>query len=356
MLVAKIKHPKKQSKRHFYTRRRFLIPLGIVVGIIIAILIAFRVSPWPGAMIIRAVFEKGDAKVLAALQKYTPSTPITTLVNQQYRAGDKDAQLDVYFPQSITNTDQRLPVIVWTHGGAWVSGGKDGHVPYYKLLAAQGFAVVAPNYSLAPEKTYPTAIHQLNDMYSYIQSNAQRFHVDTDQFILAGDSAGAQLSSQLATLITSSSYAAEIGISPTLKSNQLRAMVLYCGIYKMNGLTHPDPTLPKIVGWGDDVSVWAYSGTRDFSDPVIKQMSAYYHVTSNFPTTFLSGGNGDPLTKEQSMPFDRKLESLGVEVTKLFYEDNHLPSLPHEYQFNLDNADGQHALSATITFMKAHTQ
>lgn len=124
----------------------------------------------------------------------------------------------------------------------------------------------------------------------------------------------------------------------------------------MSGLTEPDPTLPKIVGWGDDVSVWAYAGTKDFSDPIIKQMSAYYHVTSQFPATYITGGNGDPLTTAQAMPFATKLKSLGINVTELFYPANHTPSLPHEYQFNLDNADGVNALNATLAFVKAQTQ
>jgi acetyl esterase/lipase len=80
-------------------------------------------------------------------------------------------------------------------------------------------------------------------------------------------------------------------------------------------------------------------------------MSAYYHVDSNFPKTFISGGNNDPLTDVQSIPLADKLESLGVEVVKLFYESDHTPGLPHEYQFNLDNSDGLNALSRVQDFL-----
>ena len=124
----------------------------------------------------------------------------------------------------------------------------------------------------------------------------------------------------------------------------------------MDGLVHPDPTIPKIIGWGTDVSVWAYTGTRDFSSPVIKQMSAYYHITKDFPPTYITGGNSDPLTDAQSKPFADKLESLGVNVQRLFYPANHQPGLPHEYQFNLDNSDGKNALKATVDFAKGLTQ
>ncbi len=50
-----------------------------------------------------------------------------------------------------------------------------------------------------------------------------------------------------------------------------------------------------------------------------------------------------------------KLTDLGVDVTTLFYPDDHEPPLAHEYQFDLDNADGRHALDRTIEFLRKHT-
>lgn len=305
-------------------------------------------------MVIRQVFEKEGAKTSAALEKHAPAG-ITVISNQQYKPDDKDAFLDVYVPDTAT-PGQKLPVIIWTHGGAWLSGDKANASAYFKLLASQGFTVIAPNYSLAPDHTYPTPIHQLNIMHSYVLDNADRLHADTGRIILAGDSAGSQISAQLATLITNPTYAQEVGITPSLEPEQLKGVILACGIYKMAELAQDDPTLPKIVSWGDGVAVWAYSGTKDFSDPIITQMSPYYHVTKDFPTTFITGGNADPLTNTQSQPFADELSSLGVNVTRLFYEPNHTPALPHEYQFNLDNADGQNALNQIIAFTKAQTK
>lgn len=329
--------------------------VGISVGLIIALVaLAFRLSPWPGALVIRAVFDHNDRKTLAALQQHQVQSPVIMLANQQYQSDDTDALLDVYTPETAVKQNIVLPTLIWIHGGAWVSGNKANVSPYYKLIASQGFTVIAVNYSLAPEKTYPSQIHQINQAYSYIQANAARFHVDPNKFILAGDSAGAQLSSELAALITNPIYANEVKVRPTLSASQVSGVVLFCGIYKMDGLTHPDPTLPKIVSWGSDVSVWAYSGTRDKSSPVIQQMSPYYHVNKNFPRTFLSGGNGDPLTNEQSVPLAEKLKSLGIDTTTLFYPANHSPSLPHEYQFNL-NSDGQAAFNTLIEFLKEAT-
>lgn len=346
----------KVKRPPFYRRKAFLWPVGILLGLIVIVALAFRFSPWPGALLIRTVFTHGDRQTLAALEKHTPTTPITVLRDQRYEPGNKKALLDVYMPTSAAQTNQTLPVVIWTHGGAWVSGDKTNDGPYFKLIASQGFTVISVNYTLAPEKTYPTQLRELNASHAYIAANATRFHLDPNKVFLAGDSAGSQLSSQLAALITDSAYAKEVGITPSLKPSQLAGTVLFCGIYKMEGLTEADPNLPKLISWGDDQSVWAFSGSSDKSGPIIHQMSPYYHVTKDFPATFISGGNGDPLTNKQSVPLAQKLTSLGVDVTTLFYPANHTPSLPHEYQFNLDNADGQQAFNHAITFLRQHSQ
>lgn len=328
--------------------------VGCVAAVALLVAVAFRVSPWPGALVIRAVFNRGGHKTLLALQRDIPAQPVTVLKDQRY---GKDAHqlMDVYVPNSVIQTQQTLPVVVWTHGGAWLSGDKKDAAPYYSLLASQGFVVASVDYSLAPQATYPTPLHQLNDAYAYLQTNAARLHANAGNMVLAGDSAGAQLSSQMAAIITSPSYAKAVGIQPSLAAAHLRGVALFCGIYKMQGLTQPDATLPKIVSWGDDVTVWAFTGSRNKSGPRVRQASTYYYATKAFPATFITGGNGDPLTNAQSVPFAAKLTSLGVPVTTLFYPKNHTPSLPHEYQFTL-NDDGKQAFTALTKFLTSTTQ
>ncbi|HET6746654.1 MAG TPA: alpha/beta hydrolase [Candidatus Saccharimonadales bacterium] len=346
---------KSKKRVPFYKRHKKLLWItGSILAVIIIVMTLFKVTPWPGALLIRTVFDLDSAKSKQALEKHTPQQPVTRLANEKYDS--TGMLLDVYFPSNIGNTDKQLPVVIWTHGGAWISGGKDDWATYFKILAAKGFTVIAPNYTLAPEKTYPTPLKQLNEAYDFLDKNQGRFHADMNKVFLAGDSAGAQISSQMAAIVTNPFYAAEVGIEPTLKPSQLKGVILFCGIYKMFGLTQPAPELPKIIGWGDDTALWAYSGTKDYSDPIIRQMSPYYHVTSQFPPTFISGGNNDPLTNDQSKPFAKELSDKHVPVTTSFFADDHQPKLPHEYQFNLDTEDGEEAMSKVVDFIKARTQ
>ena len=149
------KTAKTNAHRSFYRKRWFLVTAGSVLGVALAIAIAFKASPWPGALVIRTVFNRGGSQTLAAMQEKLPDYPVTVLRNQAYKKDDKAAKLDVYMPRTLTDTDHALPLVIWTHGGAWLSGDKKDAGPYYERLADQGFVVVSLNYSLLPINPIP---------------------------------------------------------------------------------------------------------------------------------------------------------------------------------------------------------
>jgi acetyl esterase/lipase len=333
-------------------RKSWLWLIGIFGGIAIlalATVIAFRVSPWPGALFIRYFFDKGGQQTSQKLQKYVPSG-ISGIRNQQYRPKDKDAFLDVYYP-TATPSNKALPTIVWVHGGAWVSGNKDSVANYLKILSGHGYTTVSVNYSIAPKKRYPTPVLQVNDALRYLDTHAGQLHIDPNDLALAGDSAGSQIAAQVGGLITNPAYARQLGMTAPIKSSQLKAMVLNCGAY--------DLALPNYNGTDGKflkTVLWAYAGTKDFlHDPSIELASVVDYANGSFPPTFITAGNADPL-EAQSHEFAGKLTSLGVPVSSLFYAKDHQPELQHEYQFNLDQADGKQALNRILAFLQDRLQ
>jgi len=324
--------------------------LTVIAVLILAVIIAFRVSPWPGALVIRYAFDKGGNEISQKLEKHVPSG-IASIQNKQYRPGDKDAYLDVYYPDTIQHTNKTLPTVVWIHGGAWISGSKQNVANYLKILASHGYTTVAINYTIAPEKKYPTPLLQTNDAFTYLQENAKELHIDPYNFVLAGDSAGSQIASQFATLVTNQPYAQQVGIDPTLQPSQLRALVLNCGAYDL-AIADTNGEAGKFL----NSVLWAYSGKKDFrNDQNLKYASVIDYVTGDFPPSFITAGNADPL-ESQSQAFAQKLTKLKVNTDTLFYPKNHQPKLPHEYQFNLDNADGRQALSRITAFLNQYTR
>ncbi|CAN5489100.1 alpha/beta hydrolase [soil metagenome] len=294
----------------------------------------------------------GSADIGVAAQS---DPEVTVLANQQYRDGDDDALLDVYFP----NAETRLPTIVWTHGGAWVAGSKDDHAPYYELLASEGYTVISLNYSLGGSAKYPTAIFQINEAFAFIQESAEQFRVNTERIVLAGDSAGAQITSQLAAIITNPEFAAEMEITPSLQPEQLRGVVLYCGIYDIPTFLEQGDDEGGVAGGmftvGTSAVIGIYTGSSEPDSVAAGQMSTINHVTADFPPAFISGGNNDPLTDTQSVPFAAQLNSLGIETTTLFFLADHEPALGHEYQFDLDLVDAQNAFTQMLDFLTSIT-
>lgn len=335
---------------------RWVLRLAILTVIIaIAIGAAFSFSPVPGAMVLRYMFGLDGEKLRAELTKYHRAD-VSVIKDRQYKSGDADAKLDVYFPAS-TQAGEKRPTVVWTHGGAWLYGSKDQEAGYYQTLASEGFTVVSLDYSLAPGANYPKPIHQVNDALAYLTANADELHVDNNRIFMAGDSAGAQITSQMAVLITNPDNAAALGIKPAINPEQLRGVILHCGFYDISKFVKSAEISPvRFLRWGMSTMVWAYFGTPNPDETILMQMSAMHNATPTFPPTFISGGNGDPLTDAYSRPFAEKLSSMGVMVTTLFFPPDHQPSLGHEYQFHLDQPDAQRALAETVTFLREHSK
>ena len=299
---------------------------------------------------LRKVADNVGVKSNTALEKHTLSG-ITAIYNEQYDPHHSDAVCDIYFPEQSGDMLQTYPLIVWIHGGGWVAGNKSQMANYCRILAASGYVVVAVNYSLAPNEKYPTPVVQANTAIAYLLSQTERLPIDTARILIGGDSAGAQLTAQLGNVICLPSYAALLGITPSLSPNQLKGLILFCGPYDLNRIK-----LRGIPGGLVKNILIAYSGTKDFmTDSVFATASIYDYVTENYPPVFISVGNGDPL-QEHSYAFARKLQSLGVETDTLFFEKSHRPKLPHEYQFNLDTEDGKTALNRTVEFIQLHAK
>ena len=327
--------------------------LSVLAGLVVVTVLVFTVSPWPSALIIRQVFQDGAKKTAAIMAPYAPTAGVDSVLDIQYATDSTEphvkasdfTQLDVYYP---TGTTTQLGTVIWTHGGAWISGNKANDRSYFEILASKGYTVVGLNYTYGPEATYPTAVFELNQAHKFLLANAEKFHIDPNAIVMAGDSAGAQLTSQLATLITNPAYAKEMDFTPVLTPEQLLGVVLNCGVYQVTSLLGEK----GILGWGDDASLWAYTGDRDLANSAaVAQMSTINQVDENFPVTYISGGNADPLTKENSKPFAAKLQSLGVNVTELFWPTDYTPALPHEYQFKLNLDAAQIALTQTLAFL-----
>jgi acetyl esterase/lipase len=270
---------------------------------------------------------------------------VSAFLNESYDPADPAARLDVFYP-SATPPDGALVTVVWIHGGGFVSGSKEQIANYARILASRGYTVVGVDYSIAPESTYPTPLREANVALGYLQREARRLHVDPNRFVLAGDSAGALIAAQVASIITSSQYAQLVEVSPRLAPSQLAGVVLYCGPYDLE-----PPKQAGSPGWFGRTLLWSYSGRRDFAhDPRLPTLAIVNYLTPQFPPSFISVGDADPLAA-QSYVLAHDLARLGVRVDTLFFPAAYAPPQPHEYQFNLDTEAARLALQRSTEFL-----
>jgi acetyl esterase/lipase len=237
-----------------------------------------------------------------------------------------------------------------------LSGSREDASAYFDSLTGAGVAVVAIDYRLAPSATYPSALIDVCDALLFLRDNADRLGLDPTRLVLAGDSAGAQIVSQIATQITSADYAKLLGRPAPIPPQWLRGVVLHCGFYDLVTFAERGRLAPvPFLRWGVGTMLWAYTGRRHPDPALLDEMSAMTHATAGFPRTFISGGNADPLTDSHSRPFANHLADMGVSVDSIFFDADHDPALGHEYQFDLDCRDGQEVLGRTIQFLVTAT-
>ncbi|MDO9353562.1 MAG: alpha/beta hydrolase, partial [Solirubrobacteraceae bacterium] len=192
---------------HRRVKLSILGAVAVIVGGAAVGWIVLTSSPAPGAALIREQLNAQSVglrdDMAAIVNRDARVRNVSVVQDQPYRPGDAQALLDVYSPGvAVGEAAVARPTIVWVHGGGWLAGDKTDWAPYYRLLASRGFTVVSVGYGLAPEHPYPRALKEVNAALGYVTREAPRLRIDPDQLILAGDSAGAQLASQVAALTT----------------------------------------------------------------------------------------------------------------------------------------------------------
>lgn len=282
------------------------------------------------AWLVRQAFDRDGVRTDAALHDLVPGT-VTGEADVPYGSGP-DERYDVW----RSGTDR--PVVFWVHGGGWIGGDKAHLASYAKILADRGFEVVVVNYTLSPAARYPVALRQVCRALEVVLAGSRR------PYVLAGDSAGAHLAAQVATLLTEPGYAARVGLSP--QAGRPAGVLLHCGIYA--------PSLGRdargLGGWLVRTIAMSYLGTTDFDAPVFEEVDLPRQVSPDFPPTWISGGNADPLT-DQGRAFAARLAELGVPVTPVFYPADHQPPLMHEYQLKLTLPAARSALDSSVAFL-----
>ncbi len=94
------------------------------------------------------------------------------------------------------------PVVLFFHGGGFVMGNLDTHDHICRnLCVASGCMILSVDYRLAPEHRFPAACDDCMAAVRWVAANGSTLNADPNRIAVAGDSAGANLSTVTALRI-----------------------------------------------------------------------------------------------------------------------------------------------------------
>ncbi|EAR4288207.1 alpha/beta hydrolase [Salmonella enterica] len=125
---------------------------------------------------------------------YIASTTLAGETETRVQVEDIKLNAMTFRVVSPLNATGKLPCIIYYHGGCFVSGGFATHDNQLRQLAFYSRCrVIAAQYRLAPEHTFPAAHNDAETGANTIWKYAQKLGIDRENITLAGDSAGGHL-------------------------------------------------------------------------------------------------------------------------------------------------------------------
>jgi acetyl esterase/lipase len=227
---------------------------------------------------------------------------VKVLRNLQYIEGGHERNcLDLYLPGAVKD---RLPLIVWIHGGAW-QGGSKTNCPAVPMVT-QGYAVASINYRLSQHAVFPAQLEDCKAAIRWLRANATKYHLDPDHVGAWGASAGGHLVALLGT--TGDVKDLEGNGGNLNQSSRVQCVVDWFGPSDLTILgdkgNHPDSPVFQLIG----------GSLQENKDKARKASPLAYVNKDSAPFLIMHGDQDKVVPVEQSKALAEKLEKAGVEV------------------------------------------
>ncbi|MEL6182349.1 MAG: alpha/beta hydrolase, partial [Myxococcota bacterium] len=122
---------------------------------------------------------------------------VEVIKNVPYRLGQSiDHRLDVYRTEHGPPTGR--PAMLYIHGGGFALCSKDTHWSLALECARLGFVVFNINYRRSSKHPFPAAINDAILALRWVLAQGDRFGADPRRMVIAGESAGGNLTTALA--------------------------------------------------------------------------------------------------------------------------------------------------------------
>lgn len=205
-----------------------------------------------------------------------------------------------------------LPVIFYIHGAGWVFGNAHTHDKLVRELAIRTNSIVVfPEYSLAPEAKYPTAIEQNYAVLQKLVDLAAIKKFDLTKLTVAGDSVGGNMATVM-TLLTKQRHG--------IKINQ---QLLYYPVTDANFETESYNQFAENYFLTKTGMKWFWdnytTNEKDRAQITASPLRASLEELRDLPKAMILNGEADVLRYEGEM-YAKKLRQAGVPVTHLRFQ------------------------------------
>lgn len=113
---------------------------------------------------------------------------------------DHDIPVRVFQPD-MERIDQPKNVIIFFHGGGWVTGNIDSYTRVCSSMAKlTNKTVISVDYQLAPEHPFPAGLEDCYAVAKEIYLNTDTLNINKDTITIMGDSAGGNLAAALSLM------------------------------------------------------------------------------------------------------------------------------------------------------------
>ena len=256
--------------------------------------------------------------VLIAAAEAVPQEPMFVNVPPTFsdipyvQGGGERQQLDIYLPTNYQEIE-KMPVLVWIHGGSWSIGSKKD-MPPTTIFIERGYACVSINYRLIKQATFPAQIEDCAAAVRWLRANAKTYHLDPDRMGVWGASAGGHLVALLGTF----SYRKDFDVGENL--DQSSAVQAVCDIFGPTDLVLYARLLPFVAKEGGIIANLLGGPVSEKRDLAVLA-SPIFHITKDCPPFLILHGSSDVLVPVfQSTRFYDALKKEGVEAELIIKE------------------------------------
>ncbi|MCA6068517.1 alpha/beta hydrolase [Chryseobacterium sp. RG1] len=249
---------------------------------------------------------------------------------------EKPILLDIYAPKN--SSSEKLPVLIYVHGGGWVTGDKTIHADSYientiLKLVEKNYAVISIEYTLVSETVhFPLPIQDTKDAIRWVRKNADQYNFDTNNIGIFGASAGSHLA-MLAAYTNDNEFVGNPELSGY--SAKVNYVVNNFGPTDMNKLLHTRAgKIPvffinlfakNIVELRSKIvlGISGYDIKKDKRKVVeyFKTISPVSYVNNAVPTLILQGNKDKIVPMQQSKKLNKELEKENIASTLTIVED-----------------------------------